>query len=332
MNRRRMLPLTMIMVLLLLLVLLALISISFGAMSIPLGDVVRVLLGGEDPIQRKIIMELRLPRTLMAVLVGIALAVSGALTQGIFRNPLASPDLMGVSGGASAVAVAFITLTQGAVSVRWLPIVAAAGGILVALLVYVLAYRRGVSPLRLILIGIGMSAAMSALTTFLLISGPAFLSTHVLNWLTGTIYGATSKQVLALLPWVVVLLPLGWLLSRRLDILALHEESAVGLGIGLQRVRLWGLLCGVLLASAAVGLVGAISFVALMAPHLARMLVGIRYKWLIPTAALLGALLVTAADLAGRVVFIPLDLPAGIFTALFGAPFFFYLLFRGRNK
>lgn len=315
----------------LLLALLVVLSVAFGALSLPVTEVIAALFGGGEPQSRMLVHSLRLPRTLVALMIGGSLGVAGALMQGVFRNPLASPDVMGVGGGASAAAVAFITFGAGNVSIHWLPVAAIGGALVTSALIYILGWRGGSSPQRLILIGVGISTAMSALTTFLLISGSSFKASQLLNWLTGTVYGASRVEVYVLLPWVAVGLPLAWLTARRLDILALGDATASGLGEAINRSRLLVLLISVLLAGAAVSLAGAVGFIGLMAPHIARSLLGVRYAWIIPMSALVGASLMVGADMIGRLAFMPYDLPAGIFTAAIGAPFFFYLLYRNRQ-
>lgn len=177
------------------------------------------------------------------------------------------------------------------------------------------------SPFRLVLIGIGISTAMGALTTFLLISGPAYLAAQVLNWMTGSIYGTNWSYIEVLWPWVAVFIPLSLLLAKELNVQSLGEDVARGLGSRLQLSRMILLFYSVALAGAAVGVAGTISFIGLMAPHIARMLVGNSYKLIIPVSALIGAIILLLADLAGRMLFQPLDVPAGVFTAGIGAPF-----------
>ena len=202
---------SVITILALLLGLLVVFSVSLGASRLPFRDVIAALFGAGEDQTSLLIHKLRLPRVLVAALVGSALGAAGAVMQGVFRNPLASPDIMGVNGGASVAAVAFLTLTGSRYSIYWLPAVAIAGAFIAAALIYLLGWKRGASPIRLVLIGVGIATAMSALTTFLLISGPAFKATQVLNWLSGTIYGLSTPHLLALLPWVAVLLPSGGL-------------------------------------------------------------------------------------------------------------------------
>lgn len=311
--------------------LLSLVSLSLGSIRVPLPEVIQSLFGGGEQQFAMIIMQFRLPRVLAALLVGAALAVAGALLQGIIRNPLASPDVLGVTGGASVSVVAFMTLAAG-MSIHLIPFVAIAGAGITAALNYVLAWRRGVSPYRLVMIGIGISTATAALTTFLLISGPAYLAPQVLNWTTGSLYGTNWTYIGMLWPWIALFLPLALLFARELDVQALGEETALGLGSRLQRSRLLMLAISVALAGAAVGVAGSLSFIGLIAPHMARRLVGHSYRAVLPAAALCGAILLLAADLAGRLLFQPLDIPAGVFTAGIGAPFFMYLLMRRRRS
>ncbi len=324
-NSRR--PLYLLLSLTVLTVFIALICLSIGGANVPLKEVVLSLLGRNDQGSDLIVMKLRMPRILAALLVGAALAVSGALLQGVVRNPLASPDLMGVTGGASVAAVAFMTLFQG-YSVHWIPVVAIGGAFVAAAINYVLAWSKGVSPMRLVLIGIGISTAAGALTMFLLISGPAYLAAQVLNWMTGSVYGTNWTYIQALWPWVALFVPLALLYSKELNVQSLGDAAAIGLGSRLQLHRIIVIGISVALAGAAVGVAGTLSFIGLLAPHMARRLAGRSHARIIPISALLGANLLMLSDLAGRTLFQPLDIPAGVFTAGIGAPFFLYLLMR----
>ncbi|MGO4698017.1 FecCD family ABC transporter permease [Paenibacillus sp. 2TAB26] len=309
------------------LIALSILCLSIGGVSIPIKEIFLSLLGKNKEGSDLIIMQFRMPRIVAAVLVGAALAVAGAVLQGVIRNPLASPDLLGVTGGASVAVVAFMTLFTG-YSVHWIPFIAVAGAFVIAALNYSLAWKNGVSPFRLVLIGIGISTAMGALTIFLLISGPAYLAAQVLNWMTGSIYGTSWKYIEVLWPWVAIFIPLSILYAKELNVQSLGEATAIGLGSRLQLSRMILLFYSVALAGAAVGIAGTISFLGLLAPHMARKLIGHSYKLVIPVSALLGAMILLLADLAGRTLFQPLDIPAGVFTAGIGAPFFMYLLFK----
>ncbi|MBT2287913.1 iron ABC transporter permease [Paenibacillus albidus] len=320
----------LLVLLFLLMILLSLICLSIGSVWIPLKEVVLSLVGRNEESSDLILMQLRMPRILAAVLIGAALAVAGALLQGVIRNPLASPDLLGVTGGASAAVVAFMTLFSG-YSVHWVPVIAIAGAFAAVLLNYTLAWKQGISPFRLVLVGLGISTAAGALTMFLLISGPSHLAAQVLNWMTGSVYGTNWTYIGLLWPWVVAIIPLSMLYARELNIQALGEDTAQGLGSRLQLSRLVLLIYCVVLAGAAVGVAGTISFIGLLAPHIARRLAGHSYTFLIPVSAVTGAIILLLADLAGRMLFQPLDIPAGVFTAGIGAPFFMYLLFKRKG-
>ncbi|MCY9517607.1 FecCD family ABC transporter permease [Paenibacillus apiarius] len=309
---------------------LSLLSLSVGGVGVPLKEVLASLAGRNAEASNLIIMQFRLPRIAAAILIGAALAAAGALLQGVIRNPLASPDLLGVTGGASVAVVAFMTFVTG-YSIHWVPFIAIGGALVATTINYVFAWKKGVSPFRLVLIGIGISTAMGALTTFLLISGPAYLAAQVLNWMTGSIYGTNWSYIEMLWPWVAVFIPLSLLLAKELNVQSLGEDVARGLGSRLQLSRMILLFYSVALAGAAVGVAGTISFIGLMAPHIARRLVGNSYKMIIPVSAFIGAIILLLADLAGRMLFQPLDIPAGVFTAGIGAPFFMYLLFKRKK-
>jgi iron complex transport system permease protein len=268
----------------------------------------------------------------LAILVGAALAMAGAILQSIVRNPLASPDVIGITSGAALAAVLFIALLSSHVSIGWLPVAAMLGALFAALLVVSLAWQRGISPARLVLVGIGLAAAMGAGTTLLIVMSDDSTAMSAYTWLTGSLYAAQWADVSSLLPWLLLATPVSFLLTRHADTMALGDSVAQGLGVPLLRSRIVLLACSVVLAGAAVAVAGGLSFVGLMAPHLAARWVGRHLARLLPASALVGALLVLYADLLGRVAFLPNDLPAGIFVAGIGAPFFVYLLYRARQR
>lgn len=216
---------------------LSLLSLSVGGVSVPLKEVLASLAGRNAEASDLIIMQFRLPRITAAILIGAALAVAGALLQGVIRNPLASPDLLGVTGGASVAVVAFMTFVI-SYSIHWIPFIAIGGALIAAIINYVFAWKKGVSPFRLVLIGIGISTAMGALTTFLLISGPAYLAAQVLNWMTGSIYGTNWSYIKVLWPWVAIFIPLSLGLAKELNVQSLGEDVARGLGSRLQLSRM----------------------------------------------------------------------------------------------
>jgi iron complex transport system permease protein len=308
------------------------VNIGVGEYPVPPLDVIRTVLGlptgNED--YSFIVNTLRLPRMLVAALVGLALGISGAIMQGLTRNPLADPSILGISAGAGLVAVTLIVVVRD-VPAGVIPLAAFGGAISVAALIYLLAWRGGDSPIRLILVGIGLGAICGALTTLMITFGEIYDVQRALIWLTGSVYGRSWREFWPLLPWIVVFVPLALLLARDLNALNLGEDVARGLGSPVAWRRGLLLLTAVALAAATVAAAGTIGFVGLMAPHIARRLVGPDHSGLLPTAGVIGALIIVAADLVGRTIFAPIELPVGLITAIVGAPFFIYLLWRTRK-
>jgi iron complex transport system permease protein len=306
-------------------------SLGLGSMAITPLDILRVVAGAGEAGHETVLMKLRFPRMAVALLAGASLAAAGAALQGIIRNPLASPDLVGITGGASLSAVLFLNYGLGALSIRWLPAWALLGAAVVALLLYFLSWKRGVTPYRLVMVGVGVSSLMGALTTMLLIYNPQNEATQAYVWLVGSVYGSNVENVLTILPWTAVLLPLAAMMARYVNVGQLGDDVATGVGSRVEINRLILLLISVGLAGSAIAVAGGIGFVGLIAPHMARKLVGNHFGRLLPVAALVGAIVVTVADLAGRLLFSPLDVPAGVFTSAIGAPFFIYLLYAKRH-
>lgn len=307
-------------------------SVGYGEYPISPIDVLRTLLGlsTNNPDHGFVIYTLRLPRVITAFLVGMALAVAGTILQGLTRNPLAAPEIVGVEAGAGLAAVALIVLFP-SIPVFFLPMVAFAGALIAALLVYWLSWNGGSSPIRLILVGVGVGAVAAALTSLMITFGNIYDVSQALVWLAGSVYGRTWEHIQALLPWLMVFMPLALLSSRELNALSLGDQVSRGLGSVVEWQRGLLLLISVALAGASVATAGTIGFVGLMAPHLARQLVGSAHQGLMPTAALAGGLIVALADLLGRSLFAPIELPCGVITAAVGAPYFLYLLYRNRN-
>lgn len=306
-------------------------SVGQGEYPVPPLDVIRTVLGlpTDNPDYGFIVNTLRLPRTLVAWGVGMALATAGTLTQGITRNPLASPGIIGVNAGAALAAVSLIVVFP-SVPIAVLPLAAFGGALTVAVLIYLLAWKGGSSPVSLILVGIGFSLIAGALTDLMVTFGDINNVSQALVWLAGSVYGRSWAQVLAFTPWLVVFGLLSLLLSRELNALQLGDDVARSLGSQLEWQRGWLLLSAVALSGSAVATAGSIGFVGLMSPHIARQLVGPSHEGLVPVAALTGGLVVVAADLIGRLLFAPIELPCGIVTAVIGAPYFLYLLIRHR--
>ncbi|MCH5585698.1 iron ABC transporter permease [Shimazuella sp. AN120528] len=316
---------------------LVVISVGVGEAYISPLHVVKSFLGLGNPFDSLIIFQLRLPRIVLATLAGMAFAVAGCILQAITRNPMATPEMMGISGGASVAAVSIIMIfsTQNdalSISLNFLPLFAFLGATLVALLIYLFAWKKGVSSLRLVLVGIGFYILMNALVNLIVLIGPLFRAMQAKTWLTGSIYGTTWKEVMVLLPWLAVLLPIAYLFSRSLTIHELGENTAIGLGMKIKTERFFLLILCTSLTGAAVAFVGGITFIGLIGPHLARRLVGNDYRFILPVAALIGAIMVVGADLIGHTLLAPKEIPAGVFTALIGVPYFLYLIYRSKGK
>ncbi|MGM0845805.1 MAG: FecCD family ABC transporter permease [Bacillota bacterium] len=325
-----------ILILLMVTVLIFILSTGLGDMNIKPWTVLMVFFGGGSELEQLVVQSFRLPRIIIALLAGICLAIAGALLQGMVRNPLASPDIIGITGGAGAAVVGFLAFFSDennalTVSIQWLPLAAFAGAAAVAFLVYFLAWKNGVSPVRLVLIGIGISALMQAIITMMMILGPIFRASQANIWITGTVNASNWKDVHILLPWTLILVVIAFILARNVNIQELGEEIATGVGSHIQRQRIILLTLATGLVGGAVAFAGGIGFVGLMAPHMARRLVGSSFGALLPVAALLGGILVMIADLVGRTLFLPLEVPAGVFTAAIGAPYFIYLLFKTKS-
>jgi iron complex transport system permease protein len=312
-------------------------SVSYGEYNIAPLDVVRTIfnVNQEHPDYRNyalVVHTFRLPRIILAFLVGSALATSGAIMQGITRNPLADPYLLGVSGGAGLAAVTIIVWLRN-VPVNVLPWAAFGGALVTAVLIYLLAWRGGgSSPIRLILIGIAIESVVGALTSMMLLFGEINQVQQAYVWLTGSVYGRNWEHVHALGGWLLVFLPAAILMARQLNTLGLGDDTAKGLGLRVEWQRAVLMVVSAALAAAAVAVAGTIGFIGLVAPHVTRRLVGPSHEGLIPVSALFGGALLVLADLIGRWVIAPSELPIGVVTAMIGAPYFLYLFYRNRNR
>lgn len=308
--------------------LVALLSLCLGKYSIDPLNALRVLVTQDSTPLGLIMEELRLPRILLGALVGAGLGLSGLLLQNLIRNPLASPDLLGVSSGASAAAVVYISYFSMTYGPQGLPFAAIGGALAAVIAVYLLAWRQGISPLRLVLTGVGISALLSAVATFVLVFSPLTTTLSAYVWLTGSVYGATWQDVQALANWWLIYIPILAWCARHVVVHQLSEDLALGIGASLQAQRFLLLLLSVMLAGAAIAYGGCMAFVGLISPHIARLFIKQGFVGQGIMTAICGASLVMLADLVGRVGFLPADLPAGIFIAALGGPFFLWLLIK----
>ncbi|MEV7723397.1 iron chelate uptake ABC transporter family permease subunit [Streptomyces sp. NPDC087917] len=309
-------------------------SIAVGDFPLGLSRVIATVFGMGERVDEFVVMDLRMPRALAGLVVGIALGLSGAITQSIARNPLASPDILGITGGAGAVAVFLVTVSGGTatavVTSVGLPAAALAGGLGTGLLVYFLAWRRGVDGFRLILIGIAVSAAMEAITSWLLVSADIRDVARAQAWLVGSLDGRSWHEVSVALWGTLVLIAVVAGAAFQFKPMHFGDDVAAGLGVRYSMVRAVMLLCAVLLAGLAVSAAGPVPFVAMVAPQVAMRLTKSPTPPLAASAAV-GALLLIGSDLVARTA-LPITLPVGVVTAAIGGPFLIYLLVRANRR
>lgn len=308
------------------LVLLFLSSLAFGAADLAFRDIYDAFLAYDGSTEHLIIRTVRLPRSLIATFVGAALAVSGAIMQGITRNPLASPSILGVNAGAS-LAVVMITFLINSVGLNLYVWFAFAGAGFTAVTVYFLGSlgRGGLTPINLTIAGVAITIFLSSLTRGILIVSQQTLD-QIRFWLAGSLAGRDIELLWQVLPYFSLGLLLALLLGRQLTMLSLGEDVAKGLGQRTVLVKLSAALSVVLLAGSSVAIAGPIGFIGLVVPHMTRSLVGLDYRWLLPYAGILGAILLLFADLCARVVLQPQEIPVGLVMPLIGAPFFIHLV------
>jgi len=316
------------------------VSVTNGAFDIPVKDVFATLLRiNPNPDYDLVLFDFRLPRIVIATLVGLGLGVAGAVIQGVTRNGLADPGILGINAGAGAAVVIFMLLYQGKMTgTGWaaamaMPLFGWVGSIGAAALIYMFAWNQGrLDSQRLILAGIAIASGLGALTMYVSLKMNPQDFEMATVWLSGSVWNANWRFVTAALPWLVLLVPFIWRKSRLLDLFQLERDSAVSVGVAVDKETALLLLAGIGIVSACVSVSGSMGFVGLMAPHIARGLVGIKHSKLIPVCGLIGMVLVVAADFIGKTVFAPVTLPAGIVIAILGVPYFIYLLFRSRTK
>ncbi|EGQ24119.1 ferrichrome transport system permease FhuG [Sporosarcina newyorkensis 2681] len=315
-----------------LILLLTAVAMGLGYASIEWNRIIPTLLGQGTFKEEFVLFSIRLPRIIITLLAGAALALSGAILQGITRNDLADPGIIGINSGAGvAIAIFFLFFPIEAGSFSFfLPLVGFAGAIVTSVLIYLFAYSRksGLQPMRLVLVGIGFSMALSGIMVVITSSAKREKVDFISRWIAGNIWGTDWPYIWALLPWLLILIPFALYKAYRLDLLGLNESISTGVGVSVERERLILLLTAVALAASAVSVTGGIAFIGLMAPHIAKSLVGPRHRLNLPIAILIGSFLLLLADTLGRNILEPDGIPAGIIVSLIGAPYFCYLLLK----
>ncbi|MDY0923583.1 iron-enterobactin ABC transporter permease [Leclercia sp. CFBP8987] len=307
----------------------ALFSLRSGAVTLDFNQVFNALTGSAPRNITMVVTEWRLPRVMMALLVGAALGISGAIFQSLMRNPLGSPDVMGFNTGAwSGVLVAMVLFGQHLTAIT---LAAMAGGILTSLIVWGLAWRDGIETFRLIIIGIGMRAMLMAFNTWLLLQASLETSLSAGLWFAGSLNGLTWAKTLPAAPLILLMFVCALLLVKRMRLLEMGDDSACALGVSVERSRLLLMLVAVVLTAAATAIAGPISFIALVAPHIARRLSGTA-RWGLTQSALCGSLLLLAADLCAQQLFMPYQLPVGVVTVSLGGIYLIVLLVQESRK
>lgn len=309
-----------------LLSLLVLVALGVGSAWYTPKQILASLLQDNNSVVNVVVLNLRLPRILIAILVGCALSVAGALLQAVMRNPLADPGIIGVSAGAATAATTVLLLFPAFITA--VPLFAFGGATLACVLIYVMAWKNGVDPLRIVLSGVAINTVLGAYNSFLQLLNADNLS-NVLGFLNGSISGRSWEHVYIIAAYVTVGLMCGALCIKGANILQLGDEMAISLGVNVNKIRILISAVGAFLAAATVAVAGMIGFVGLVVPHMARMLVGSDYKALFPVAALLGGNILLLADTLGRILIPGMEIPVGVIMAITGGPFFLYMLRKG---
>ncbi len=307
---------------------LSLIAIAVGSAGYSVGEILRALLSGEDSTIRVIIFSLRLPRLLLAIMIGASLSASGALLQSVMRNPLADPGTIGVSAGAGTAATTVLLLFPALTNA--VPLFAFGGAALACALIYSLAWKRGVDPTRIILSGVAVNSVLGAYNSLLQMMHSDSLE-GVLAFMNGSLSGRAWAQVQTLSIYAAIGLVLAFMGIKSANALQLGDEMAKSLGVKVNGCRIFLSAVSAFLAAATVSVAGMIGFVGLVVPHISRLLVGSDYKAMLPTSVLLGAVVLLAADTLGRTIIPGMEIPVGIVMAVTGGPFFLYML-RKKGK
>lgn len=310
-----------------------LVSLNMGSLSIEPYEVIQTLIGQGSKSNEIAIFKIRLPRIVIAILVGIALATSGTILQGVTKNDLADSGILGINSGAALFVVIYIYIMNGNVydgisnlTIFTMPIVALAGAIFGAGLIYLLAWKNGINSSRLLLIGIGINIAFTSLLTIFQLKFTTQEFNRVMAWTSGSIWGASWKYVLAILPFILIFMILTIYKSRYLDVLNLGDEVSIGLGIDVEKERRKLIIYAVILAGVATSVAGSIGFLGLISPHIARGLIGPKHKNLIPVASLIGVFILLVSDTIARNIIAPMEIPVGIVVSIIGVPYFIYLM------
>lgn len=310
----------------------AVISLTVGTISLSVQDLLKILGGQGTSSQELVLFSFRLPRLLISLLAGLGLGISGYLFQTITHNDLADPGILGINAGAGFTVLLYLGFSSSGMAGWGLPAVACIGSLLASFLVYFCGYQQGsLSPGRLLLSGVAVNAGISALTILATVSVSRDNYNFVTSWLSGTIWGSTWQYVRLIFPWIMIILPILLAKGKTLEVMNLGDEAAVSLGVKLKQSQLLFLLCGVCLAAVSAAAAGSISFIGLIAPHIARSIVGKRNNTALLVTGAVGALLLLFGDILGRVILEQGELAAGIVVSIVGAPYFVFQLLSAQK-
>ena len=317
-----------LMIVLLLLSIIA--GIGLGPSSIGFSKLIPTILGEGTFKEEFILFSVRMPRVFVLALAGMSLALSGAILQTLTRNDLADPGIIGINAGAGVAITVFYLFVDAKLEYYSyvLPAVGFVGALIVAMFIFIFAVdkRNGIQPIKLVLMGVGFASALSGLMIILISGAKQEDVQFVAKWLSGNVWGADWPFILALLPWLIIAVPILYAKQKSMNLLALNETVAKGLGVSIKRDRILLLIIAVALAASAVSVVGSISFIGLIAPHIAKQLVGSKHQNFLFLSPLIGAAILVFADTIGRIIYSEATIPAGIIVAIIGAPYFLYLL------
>ena len=324
-----------LLILVVLLVISFAVSLCWGSYKVSIGEVVWTLLGKGTKLQNTAILSIRLPRLLVGMFVAIALSTAGAILQTITKNDLADTGIIGINAGAAVAAVIFITYQTGAyyselgpLSIFVLPFMAIVGAGITSFVIYMLSSRKGIKPKRLLLIGIGINAGLNAFISFVTFRGGVGDYNRVLVWTSGSLWGSGWSYVKVIMPIVLLMFIIVFLNHKKLDVLNLSDEVAISLGLNLEKERKKFLSFAVILAGTATAFAGNIGFLGLIAPHIARKLVGAYHKNFVMVSASISVIIMLLADAVSRNLFSPIEIPVGITVSLLGVPYFIYLMMK----
>ncbi|MCC0648768.1 iron ABC transporter permease [Clostridioides sp. ZZV15-6598] len=310
-----------------------LVSLNLGSFSIEPMDVIKTFIGQGQRNHEIAIFKLRLPRIVIALLVGSALSTAGVILQGVTKNDLADSGILGINSGAALFVVVYIYLMNGNVyegmsnlTVFTMPVVALVGALFGALLIYSLAWKGGINSSRLLLIGIGVNIAFTSILTIFQLKFTTQEFNRVMVWTSGSIWGTSWKYVIAVLPFIVIFMGITMYKAKYIDVLNLGDEVSTSLGVDVEKQRRRLIIYAVILSGVSTSVAGSISFLGLIAPHIGRKIIGPKHKRLIPVSALIGTLLLLVADTISRNLLAPIEIPVGIVVSIIGVPYFIYLM------